>query len=162
MVEPVELLEYAFHSRRRNSRGSVSTSGIVPGTLQVSRSRRPRSRLTHFVIRSVCHLVSEPEVKFVLLVRFLPGGLAKVAQRGCAPCVPRGTCDRRRFCAGSCADGPDAIDRLLDSDTVLLHKSGAVRFIARRRKRGSHRDLSRRQDGLQAGRRLASHRTFPI
>jgi Kef-type K+ transport system membrane component KefB len=37
-------------------------------------------RWTRFVIRSVGHRVSEPEVKFVLLVLFLLGGLAKVAQ----------------------------------------------------------------------------------
>ena len=37
-------------------------------------------RLTRFVIMSVGHRVSEPEVKFVLLVLFLLGGLAKVAQ----------------------------------------------------------------------------------
>jgi Kef-type K+ transport system membrane component KefB len=37
-------------------------------------------RLTRFVIRSVGHRVSEPEVKFVFLVLFLLGGLAKVAQ----------------------------------------------------------------------------------
>lgn len=37
-------------------------------------------RLTRFVIRSVGHRVSEPEVKFVFLVLFVLGGLAKVAQ----------------------------------------------------------------------------------
>jgi len=37
-------------------------------------------RLTRFVIRTVGHRVSEPEVKFVFLVLFLLGGLAKVAQ----------------------------------------------------------------------------------
>ena len=37
-------------------------------------------RLTRFVIRSVGHRISEPEVKFVFLVLFLLGGLAKVAQ----------------------------------------------------------------------------------
>jgi Kef-type K+ transport system membrane component KefB len=37
-------------------------------------------RLTRFVIRSVGHRVSEPEVKFVFLILFLLGGLAKVAQ----------------------------------------------------------------------------------
>jgi Kef-type K+ transport system membrane component KefB len=37
-------------------------------------------RLTRFVIRTVGHRISEPEVKFVLLVLFLLGGLAKVAQ----------------------------------------------------------------------------------
>jgi len=37
-------------------------------------------RLTRFVIRSVGHRVSEPEVKFVFLVLFLLGGLAKLAQ----------------------------------------------------------------------------------
>ncbi|HET7601194.1 MAG TPA: cation:proton antiporter [Gemmatimonadales bacterium] len=37
-------------------------------------------RLTRFVIRSVGHRVSEPEVKFVFLVLFALGGLAKVAQ----------------------------------------------------------------------------------
>ena len=37
-------------------------------------------RLTRFVIRTVGHRISEPEVKFVFLVLFLLGGLAKVAQ----------------------------------------------------------------------------------
>jgi len=37
-------------------------------------------RLARFVIKSVGHRVSEPEVKFVFLVLFLLGGLAKVAQ----------------------------------------------------------------------------------
>ncbi|HXY29823.1 MAG TPA: cation:proton antiporter [Gemmatimonadaceae bacterium] len=37
-------------------------------------------RLTRLVIRRVGHRVSEPEVKFVFLVLFLLGGLAKVAQ----------------------------------------------------------------------------------
>lgn len=37
-------------------------------------------RLTRFVIRSVGHRISEPEVKFVFLVLFLLGGLANVAQ----------------------------------------------------------------------------------
>jgi len=37
-------------------------------------------RLTRFVIRSVGHRISEPEVKFVFLILFLLGGLAKVAQ----------------------------------------------------------------------------------
>lgn len=37
-------------------------------------------RLTRYVIRSVGHRISEPEVKFVFLVLFLLGGLAKVAQ----------------------------------------------------------------------------------
>jgi Kef-type K+ transport system membrane component KefB len=37
-------------------------------------------RLTRFVIKSVGHRVSEPEVKFVFLVLFALGGLAKVAQ----------------------------------------------------------------------------------
>jgi Kef-type K+ transport system membrane component KefB len=36
-------------------------------------------RLTRFVLRSVGHRVSEPEVKFVFLVLFLLGGLAKLA-----------------------------------------------------------------------------------
>jgi Kef-type K+ transport system membrane component KefB len=37
-------------------------------------------RLTRYVISSVGHRVSEPEVKFVFLVLFLLGGLAKIAQ----------------------------------------------------------------------------------
>ena len=37
-------------------------------------------RLTRFVIRSVGHRVSEPEVKFVFLILFLLGGLAQVAK----------------------------------------------------------------------------------
>ena len=37
-------------------------------------------RLTRYVISSVGHRVSEPEVKFVFLVLFFLGGLAKVAQ----------------------------------------------------------------------------------
>jgi len=37
-------------------------------------------RLARFVIRSVGHRISEPEVKFVFLILFLLGGLAKVAQ----------------------------------------------------------------------------------
>jgi Kef-type K+ transport system membrane component KefB len=37
-------------------------------------------RMTRFVIRSVGHRVSEPEVKFVFLVLFALGGLARVAQ----------------------------------------------------------------------------------
>lgn len=37
-------------------------------------------RLTRFVIRSVGHRVSEPEVKFVFFILFLLGGLANVAQ----------------------------------------------------------------------------------
>lgn len=37
-------------------------------------------RLTRFVIRSVGHRVSEPEVKFVFLVLFLLGGLANLAR----------------------------------------------------------------------------------
>ena len=37
-------------------------------------------RLTRYVIRSVGHRVSEPEVKFVFLVLFALGGLAQVAQ----------------------------------------------------------------------------------
>ncbi|HEY8833113.1 MAG TPA: cation:proton antiporter [Gemmatimonadaceae bacterium] len=37
-------------------------------------------RLTRFVIRSVGHRISEPEVKFLFLVLFLLGGLAKIAQ----------------------------------------------------------------------------------
>jgi Kef-type K+ transport system membrane component KefB len=37
-------------------------------------------RLTRFVIKSVGHRISEPEVKFVFLILFLLGGLAKVAQ----------------------------------------------------------------------------------
>jgi Kef-type K+ transport system membrane component KefB len=37
-------------------------------------------RMTRFVIKSVGHRVSEPEVKFVFLVLFALGGLAKVAQ----------------------------------------------------------------------------------
>jgi Kef-type K+ transport system membrane component KefB len=37
-------------------------------------------RLTRYVIRTVGHRVSEPEVKFVFLVLFLLGGLARVAQ----------------------------------------------------------------------------------
>lgn len=37
-------------------------------------------RLTRFVIRSVGHRVSEPEIKFVFLVLFLLGGLAQVAK----------------------------------------------------------------------------------
>lgn len=37
-------------------------------------------RLTRFVIRSVGHRISEPEVKFVFLILFLLGGLAKLAQ----------------------------------------------------------------------------------
>lgn len=37
-------------------------------------------RLTRFVIKTVGHRVSEPEVKFVFLVLFLLGGLAKLAQ----------------------------------------------------------------------------------
>jgi Kef-type K+ transport system membrane component KefB len=37
-------------------------------------------RLTRFVIRSFGHRVSEPEVKFIFLVLFFLGGLAKVAQ----------------------------------------------------------------------------------
>jgi Kef-type K+ transport system membrane component KefB len=37
-------------------------------------------RMTRFIIRSVGHRVSEPEVKFVFLVLFALGGLAKVAQ----------------------------------------------------------------------------------
>jgi Kef-type K+ transport system membrane component KefB len=37
-------------------------------------------RLTRYVIRSVGHRISEPEVKFVFLILFLLGGLAKVAQ----------------------------------------------------------------------------------
>jgi Kef-type K+ transport system membrane component KefB len=37
-------------------------------------------RLTRFVIRSVGHRISEPEVKFMFLILFLLGGLAKVAQ----------------------------------------------------------------------------------
>ncbi|HCU13410.1 MAG TPA: potassium transporter Kef, partial [Gemmatimonadetes bacterium] len=37
-------------------------------------------RLTRFVIRTVGHRISEPEVKFVFLILFLLGGLAKVAQ----------------------------------------------------------------------------------
>lgn len=37
-------------------------------------------RLTRLVIRRVGHRVSEPEVKFIFLVLFLLGGLAKVAQ----------------------------------------------------------------------------------
>lgn len=37
-------------------------------------------RLTRYVIRSVGHRISEPEVKFVFLVLFLLGGLANVAQ----------------------------------------------------------------------------------
>jgi Kef-type K+ transport system membrane component KefB len=37
-------------------------------------------RLTRYVIRSVGHRVSEPEVKFVFLVLFLLGGLAQVAK----------------------------------------------------------------------------------
>jgi Kef-type K+ transport system membrane component KefB len=37
-------------------------------------------RVTRFVIRTVGHRVSEPEVKFLFLVLFLLGGLAKVAQ----------------------------------------------------------------------------------
>ena len=37
-------------------------------------------RLTRFVIRSVGHRVSEPEVKFVFLVLFALGGLAQVAK----------------------------------------------------------------------------------
>lgn len=37
-------------------------------------------RLTRFVIRSVGHRVSEPEVKFIFLILFLLGGLANVAQ----------------------------------------------------------------------------------
>lgn len=37
-------------------------------------------RLTRFVIRTVGHRVSEPEVKFVFFVLFVLGGLAKVAQ----------------------------------------------------------------------------------
>ena len=36
--------------------------------------------MTRFVIRTVGHRISEPEVKFVFLVLFLLGGLAKVAQ----------------------------------------------------------------------------------
>jgi len=38
------------------------------------------SRMTRFVIRTVGHRISEPEVKFVFLVLFLLGGLATVAQ----------------------------------------------------------------------------------
>jgi len=37
-------------------------------------------RLTRYVIASVGHRVSEPEVKFVFLILFLLGGLAKIAQ----------------------------------------------------------------------------------
>jgi Kef-type K+ transport system membrane component KefB len=37
-------------------------------------------RLTRFVIKTVGHRISEPEVKFLLLILFLLGGLAKVAQ----------------------------------------------------------------------------------
>lgn len=37
-------------------------------------------RMTRFVIRTVGHRISEPEVKFVFLVLFLLGGLAKLAQ----------------------------------------------------------------------------------
>ena len=37
-------------------------------------------RLTRFVIHSVGHRISEPEVKFVFLILFLLGGLAKLAQ----------------------------------------------------------------------------------
>lgn len=37
-------------------------------------------RLTRFLIRSVGHRVSEPEIKFIFLVLFLLGGLASVAQ----------------------------------------------------------------------------------
>jgi Kef-type K+ transport system membrane component KefB len=37
-------------------------------------------RMTRYVIRTVGHRVSEPEVKFVFLVLFLLGGLANVAQ----------------------------------------------------------------------------------
>lgn len=37
-------------------------------------------RLTRFVIRSVGHRVSEPEVKFLFFILFLLGGLANVAQ----------------------------------------------------------------------------------
>jgi len=37
-------------------------------------------RLTRFVIRSVGHRVSEPEVKFVFFILFLLGGLANLAQ----------------------------------------------------------------------------------
>lgn len=37
-------------------------------------------RLTRYVIRSVGHRVSEPEVKFIFLVLFLLGGLAQVAK----------------------------------------------------------------------------------
>ena len=37
-------------------------------------------RLTRYVIRSVGHRVSEPEVKFVFLILFLLGGLAQVAK----------------------------------------------------------------------------------
>jgi len=37
-------------------------------------------RLTRFVIGAVGHRISEPEVKFLLLVLFLLGGLAKMAQ----------------------------------------------------------------------------------
>ncbi|MFN2602389.1 MAG: cation:proton antiporter [Gemmatimonadaceae bacterium] len=37
-------------------------------------------RMTRYVIRTVGHRVSEPEVKFIFLVLFLLGGLAKVAQ----------------------------------------------------------------------------------
>lgn len=37
-------------------------------------------RLTRFVIKSFGHRVSEPEVKFIFLVLFLLGGLAKVAK----------------------------------------------------------------------------------
>jgi Kef-type K+ transport system membrane component KefB len=37
-------------------------------------------RMTRYVIRTFGHRVSEPEVKFVFLVLFLLGGLAKVAQ----------------------------------------------------------------------------------
>jgi Kef-type K+ transport system membrane component KefB len=36
--------------------------------------------MTRYVIKTVGHRVSEPEVKFVFLVLFLLGGLAKVAQ----------------------------------------------------------------------------------
>ncbi|MEX1186156.1 MAG: cation:proton antiporter [Gemmatimonadaceae bacterium] len=37
-------------------------------------------RVTRFLIRSLGHRVSEPEIKFLILVLFLLGGLAKVAQ----------------------------------------------------------------------------------
>ena len=104
--------------------------------------------------------VSEPQIKFVLLILFLLGGLANTAK---SEAVLPAYSDRHSACADLSrrprADAPNPGDRLHGADPALFPKGGIAGAGCRYRRCGrADRHLSRGQDDHQVRRYSAARR----